>query len=112
MEDNREAAALPAARTAAIDTNNDVVAAEQAVGVDGGLLVYSHDGQLIGRVGEFVIDVSGNLTSFVVHAGTQVWQDLKVPMTWIHTVTRDQILLRLTAAEVQTAAVTSRRAGR
>lgn len=84
--------------------------AEQAVGVASGLLVFSHDGQELGRVGEFVIDMAGNLTSFIVHAGTEISREARIPMTWIHNVTRDRILLRLTAAEVYATNSTGRNA--
>ena len=83
---------------------------EQVVGVESGLLVFSHDGQALGRVGEFVIDVAGNLTSFIVRAGSEISREVRVPMTWIHNVTRDRILLRLTAAEVHAANLSNRRA--
>lgn len=83
---------------------------EQTVGVHGGLLVKTHDGVDLGRVGEFIIDPEGNLTSFTVRsaragAETRVW------MSWINSVTRDSIVLRLTAAEVHAATATMNTAG-
>lgn len=95
--------ATPPLRPQDIDEVRPVaVSNEQSVSVHGGLLVYTQDGLELGRVGEFIIDAEGNLTSFVVRAGlagmeTRVW------MNWIHSVTKERILLRLSATEVHAA---------
>lgn len=83
---------------------------EQSVGVQGGLVVYSHDGSELGRVGEFIIDPEGNLTSFIVRPGGTT-PEVRVWMSWIHSVTRERIVLRLTTAEVLAASASFKSAG-
>lgn len=73
---------------------------EQAVGVRDGLMVYSHDGELLGHVAEFIIDTAGNLTSFVIRSGHTAHQELRVLMSWIHSVSRETIQLRVTVDEL------------
>lgn len=82
---------------------------ELAVDVQDGLLVYSQDGRLLGRIGEFVIDTAGELTSFIVRAESSLQRDLRIHMAWIHLVTREQVLLRITAAEAMAADLATRR---
>jgi uncharacterized protein YrrD len=79
---------------------------EQAVDVRGGLMVYSHDGEFLGHVEEFIIDSTGNLTSFVVRSRSTFRQEMRVLMSWIQSVTRETIQLRVTATELLTAAGT------
>jgi hypothetical protein len=110
MERNREMVAIPPLQPANIDnTTRAGEPAEQVVGVQKGLLVCSHDGEILGQVGEFVIDMAGNLTSFFVRAGAHLAHDVRVPMHWINHVTRDRITLRLTATEVLSANIANRR---
>lgn len=103
-------AAIPPLQPADIDHDKRAgKPAEQVVGVQKGLLVFSHEGEMLGQVGEFVIDMAGNLTSFIVRAGAYLAHDVRVPMHWIHSVTRDRIILRLSVAEVLSANIANRR---
>lgn len=92
-----------------IDRTASAPPAEQAVDVQHGLVVYSQDGRLLGRIGEFIIDTAGDLTSFIVRAESSLQRDVRIHMNWIHMVTRDHVLLRITAAEAMAADLAARR---
>lgn len=101
--------AIPPLQPANIDTApRSSRTSEQVVGVQQGLQVRSHDDEILGHVGGFVIDVLGNLTSFHIRASGYLAQDVRVPMHWVESVTRDRIILRLNAAEVLSADIASR----
>ena len=85
------------------DSETSGLSPEQAVIVRGGLQVYSLDGMLLGQVEEFIIDTTGNLTSFVVNTGNSIGCELRVLMEWIQAVTRERIQLGITAAEARRA---------
>jgi sporulation protein YlmC with PRC-barrel domain len=85
---------------------------EEAVIVQGGLQVYTLDGMLLGHVDEFIIDTTGNLTSFMVNTGNTLGHEMRVLMDWIQTVTRERIQLCITAAEAQLSTLAGERAGK
>jgi hypothetical protein len=85
----------------AIDSLSSGPAFEQAIHVWGGLSVYGLDGQLLGRVDEFIIDAAGNLTGFVVRTGNSLQRELRLLMDWIQSSNREQIQLRITADEAR-----------
>lgn len=102
-------AAFPPLQPADIDSAPRAsMAGEQLVGVEQGLQVRSHDDEILGHVGGFVIDVLGNLTSFHIRAGGFLTHDVRIPMRWVQSVTRDRIILRLKAAEVFSADIANR----
>ena len=105
---NQEAAQAPVENR---DNDMNGRSSEQAVIVRGGLQVYSLDGMLLGHVDEFIIDTTGNLTSFVVKTGNTIGHDIRVVMDWIQNVTRERIQLCITAAEAQLSILAGKRAG-
>lgn len=101
--------AIPPLQPANIDSApRSGVSAEQVIGVQQGLQVRSHDDKILGHVGGFVIDVLGNLTSFHIRAAGFLAHDVRIPMHWVQSVTRDRIILRLNAAEVLSADIANR----
>lgn len=87
--------------TAHADNGADRRSLEQAVHVRRGLEVYSLDGVLLGNVEEFIIDATGNLTSFIVTRGTALGDELRVVMEWIQSVTRERIHLTIPAVDAR-----------
>ncbi|CAN5615316.1 hypothetical protein BH24CHL1_BH24CHL1_07700 [soil metagenome] len=66
----------------------------------------------IGARDEFIIDTTGNLTSFVVKTGNTFGHEMRVLMEWIQNVTRERIQLCITAAEAQISTLAGERAGK
>lgn len=106
---NREPNQIPVENR---DNHMDGHSNEEAVIVRGGLQVYTLDGMLLGHVDEFIIDITGNLTSFVVKTGNALGHDVRVLMDWIQTVTWERIQLCITAAEAQLSPLAGERAGK
>lgn len=106
---NREPGQVPVENR---DSDMNGRSAEQAIIVRGGLQVYTLDGILLGHVDEFIIDTTGNLTSFVVKTGNTIGHEIRVLMDWIQNVTRERIQLCITAAEAQLSILAGERAGK
>ncbi len=85
---------------------------KEAVIVRGGLQVCTLDGMLLAHVDEFIIDTTGNLTSFVVKTGNTFGHEMRVVMEWIQNGTRERIQLCITAAEAQISTLAGERAGK
>ncbi|CAN5828628.1 hypothetical protein BH20CHL1_BH20CHL1_01210 [soil metagenome] len=66
----------------------------------------------IGARDEFILDTTGNLTSFVVNMGNTFGHEMRVVLEWIQNATRERIQLCITAAEAQISTLAGERAGK